>query len=71
MSPQRIVGLILIVLGIVLLVIGLNATDSVGERVSNFFTGHFTEKTTWYLILGAVAAVGGVALLAVGGRKSA
>lgn len=71
MVPQRIVGLILIVLGIVLLVAGFNATDSVGDRLSNFFTGHFTEKTTWYLILGALATVGGVAMLAVGGRKSA
>jgi hypothetical protein len=68
MNPLRIVGIVLIVLGAVLFFVGLNATDSVADRMSNFFTGKFTEKTVWYMIGGAVTAGVGVSLLAFGGR---
>jgi succinate dehydrogenase hydrophobic anchor subunit len=59
MNSQRAVGIVLLLLGVALFVIGLNASDSPADRWSNFFTGHFTETTVWYL-------VGGVALAAVG-----
>jgi hypothetical protein len=51
--------MVVLLLGVVLFVIGLNASDSPADRWSNFFTGHFTDTTVWYL-------VGGVALAAVG-----
>ena len=59
MNSQRAVGIVLLLLGGALFVIGLDASDSPADRWSNFFTGHFTETTVWYL-------VGGVALAAVG-----
>lgn len=52
MSPQRIVGIVLLVLGVVLLVIGIQATDSVADQVSDTFTGKFTNSTTWYILGG-------------------
>lgn len=59
MSPQRIVGVVLLVLGVVLLVIGLQASDSVADQLSETFTGKFTDSTTWYIIGGiGVALVG-------------
>lgn len=68
MSTQRIVGIILVVAGIVLFVIGVNASDSFADRWSNFFTGHFTDATVWYMVGGAAAAITGLVLVGMGGR---
>jgi len=63
MSQNRIIGIALLVLGVVLLVFGFNATQSVGEEISEAFTGRFSDETMWYLIGGAVAAVLGLVML--------
>jgi hypothetical protein len=63
MSQNRIIGIALLVLGLVLLVFGFNATQSVGEEISEAFTGRFSDETMWYLIGGAVAAVLGLVML--------
>ena len=70
MSPRRIIGLPVLVAGIVVLILGLNASNSLAEQVSETFTGRFTRGTTWY-IMGAIAA-GVLGLLMVGfsGRGS-
>ena len=52
MSPQRIVGIVLLVLGVVLFVIGIQASDSVADQLSDTFTGKFTNSTTWYIVGG-------------------
>ena len=70
MSPVRIIGIVLLVVGAILLFMGFNATESVADQVSETFTGRYTETTMWYLIAGAAAAVGGV-LLAVFGKGKA
>ncbi|TVR49752.1 MAG: DUF3185 family protein [Puniceicoccaceae bacterium] len=69
MSPSRIAGIILLVVGILLLFFGFQATESVGEQVHETVTGRFTETTTWYLIGGAAAAIGGLALVLTGKSK--
>jgi hypothetical protein len=71
MNPQRIAGIVLLTLGIVLLIVGMNASDSVADRVSNTFTGRFTERTTLYIGGGIVSGVLGVSLLLFGSRKGA
>lgn len=70
MSPQRIAGLALIVLGVILLIVRFNASDSIADRLSNFFTGKFTDSTVWYLVGGAASAIVGVLLVIVGGRRA-
>jgi hypothetical protein len=60
---QRIIGLVLLIGGIVLIIIGVTATRSFGDQLSNFFTGHFTGTTLWYLIGGIVLAVAGLVLM--------
>ena len=70
MGIPRIIGIMLIVIGVILLIMGFNATESVADRMSNFFTGKFTESTTWFLILGAAATVGGILLAFLGGGKN-
>jgi hypothetical protein len=71
MGSQRLTGIILLVVGVVLLTLGLRATDSVSDRFSNFFTGHFTEATVWYILGGTLAGVAGLGMLVAGGRRSA
>ena len=68
MSTKRMAGVILLVAGIVLFVVGMNASDSLADRFSNFFTGHFTETTVWYMVGGVAAAVVGLILMGMGGR---
>ncbi len=63
MSMQRVVGIIVLAGGIVLIVLGVTASRSLGDQASRFFTGHLTENTLWYLIGGVVAAVAGLVML--------
>lgn len=71
MSIQRIIGLVLLADGVALLIFGYNASQSVGERVVEGVTGHFTNQTTWFLIGGIAALVGGATLSLWGGRTAA
>jgi hypothetical protein len=68
---NKIISLALLAGGIVLIVVGMNASNSVGSGFSRFFTGSPTDKTIWLLIGGIVAAViGAGGLLRGGGSKS-
>ena len=69
MNSQRIVGIALLVIGLVLVVVGLNASDSLADRWSNFFTGHYTDTTVWYIVGGIAASAVGLVLAASGRRK--
>lgn len=71
MSPQRIVGIVLLVVGVALLIIGLNSSESVADQISETFTGRFTKATIWYIIGGIGSAILGLmmVLVGVGGRK--
>ena len=53
---NRILGLALFVVGIVLLLMGVSASESVGSDISRFFTGHPTDKAIW-LMLGGVLSI--------------
>ena len=57
---NRIISLALLVGGVVLMIIGINATNSFSSDVSRFFTGSPTDKAVWMLIGGLVAAVIGL-----------
>ena len=57
---NKIVSLGLLVGGVVLIVIGISATNSFSSDVSRFFTGSPTDKAVWMLIGGVVAAVIGL-----------
>lgn len=46
--------------GIVLIVYGIGASESVRSDVSRLFTGSPTDKTLWLLVGGIVAAAAGV-----------
>jgi hypothetical protein len=59
-SMNKPTSLALVVIGVILLVMGLNASDSLSSEISEFFSGTPTEKAIWLMI-------GGVAALTVGG----
>ncbi|HTL58378.1 MAG TPA: DUF3185 family protein [Candidatus Limnocylindrales bacterium] len=60
---NRMVSLALLIGGAVLIIVGVNATNSFTSDVSRFFTGSPTDKAVWMLIAGLVAAVVGLATL--------
>lgn len=50
-------SLILLLLGVVLILYGLSASESIGSTFSRLFTGAPTDKTFWLLIGGIVATI--------------
>ncbi len=71
MTTQRIVGIVLLVLGAILLVVGLNATDSFADQLSNTFTGKWTDSTAWYIFGGPGLGLLGLLVVIVGRRDKA
>ncbi|SEO48318.1 DUF3185 family protein [Aquisalimonas asiatica] len=63
MKTNQILGVILLVVGVILLFTGWQASESLGEQVHETLTGRFTDTTMWYLIGGAAASLGGVLLI--------
>ena len=60
---NRIISLALLAGGIVLIVAGVQATNSFSSDVLRFFTGSPTDKAVWMLIAGILTAVVGLATL--------
>ena len=53
----KIISIVLLVLGIVLVLWGVQSSESLGSDISRFFTGAPTDKTVWLLIAGVVAGL--------------
>ena len=70
MSTQRIFGIVLLVIGVILLIVGMNASHSAADRISNTFTGRFTSETAWYIFGGGAAALCGLLMVMVGAGES-
>ena len=56
------IGIALLVVGVVLIFFGFNASDSVSSDVSRAFTGAPTNKTLWMLLGGSAAAIIGAVM---------
>lgn len=57
---NKVIGIILLVVGIILLYFGYEAYNSPASEVSQAVTGETTDNAMWYLIGGAVAVVVGL-----------
>ena len=57
---NKIISIVLLVGGAVLIIFGIQATNSFSSDVSRFFTGSPTDKAIWMLIGGIVAGVIGL-----------
>jgi hypothetical protein len=56
------IGIALLVVGIALIVYGINASNSVGSDFSRIFTGAPTNKSMWLLLGGIASSVVGVVM---------
>ena len=63
-------GLALLVVGIVLIIFGINASDSIGSDFSRFFTGTPTDKSMWLLLGGIASSIVGGAITLFSARKA-
>jgi hypothetical protein len=69
---QRVFGIVLLVAGIALLIVGMNASHSAADQISNTFTGKFTQATAWYIFGGGAAGLVGLLMVVFGaGAKNA
>ena len=57
---NRLISLVVAVVGVVLIVMGIAAMDSFSSDISRFFTGNPTDRAVWLLIGGTVATVAGL-----------
>jgi hypothetical protein len=69
MSMQRIMGIVLLVVGVVFLIIGMNASHSAADQLSKTFTGRFTQQTAWCVFGGGTAALLGLLVVVFGARS--
>lgn len=70
MPSNRILALVLLVVGAILLFFAYQSSQSLGDQVTEAVTGRFTDSTTWFLILGAASAAAGLGLLLFGRAAS-
>lgn len=60
---NRVLALVLLAAGAILLVFGLNASESVSSEISEVFTGEPTDRAMWMMIGGGILAALGVGAL--------
>jgi hypothetical protein len=65
---NRVLGVLGMVVGVILFVVGMRASRSFADQVSNVFAGRFTQTTTWYIAGGAAVAAMGLLMVLLGGR---
>jgi len=68
---QRFAGIAVLVVGIVLVVMGINASQSIGSDISRFFTGAVTNKSIYLLAGGVLALFVGASMAYVGRSRTA
>ena len=57
---NKVIGIVLLVVGVTLLYFGWEAYNSVASEASQAITGETTDEAMWYLIGGAVAVIVGL-----------
>ncbi len=62
MKNQKLLGVVLLVVGAIILYFGWQSSESVGDKVTEAITGRFTDETMIFIIGGAVALVAGIYL---------
>lgn len=64
MSSSRLMFAVVLVVGIVLLIMGFNASDSLSSELSEAFDGAPSDKAIWLIVGGVVAAaLGAIGLM--------
>jgi hypothetical protein len=66
---KKIIGIALLAGGIVLLINGIKAHDSVESKVNEVFRGSPSKNAVWLLAGGAACSVAGIALILLPSKK--
>lgn len=70
MKNQRIGGIFLFTIGLILFIFGMDSADSFSDRLSNILAGHWSRYTAWLVLPGIATAVAGLLILmTAGGRR--
>lgn len=59
---NKLLGVGLLAVGVVLMIFGIDASESFSSEVSRFFTGAPTDKSIWLLIGGILSVIVGLLL---------
>ena len=70
LGMQSVGGIALLVVGVVCIVFGMQASASLGSRVSELFTGAPSDRTIWLLVAGVAATIIGLGMLLAGRRRT-
>jgi hypothetical protein len=68
MNMGRIVGIVLVAVGIVLLGFAYSGTEAPADQIANTLTGRYRDQTMWYIAVGTAAVIGGGLLALFGNR---
>jgi uncharacterized membrane protein len=71
MNSQRLFGIVMLVVGVILLFVGMNASQSMVEQLNQTFAGRFSDSTTWYIVGGLAAGLVGTLMLVFDLRRKA
>ncbi|MGE0706629.1 MAG: DUF3185 family protein [Planctomycetota bacterium] len=71
MTTRRLLALVILAAGLIVLGIGWHETDSLADQTKHFFSGEYTDSTSWLLLIGAVATVLGIGGLVLPGPPRA
>jgi uncharacterized membrane protein len=71
MSTQRIIGMVLLVVGVIALIAGINSSHTAAEEVARSLTGRFNDRTAWYVYGGIFVAAIGLLMTVIGHRARA
>lgn len=69
MKGLVLISIAVLVGGIVLIVFGVSASNSLNSDISRFFTGSPTDKAIWMLVGGAAASIAGAVGLVLGLKR--
>ncbi|MDP1933115.1 MAG: DUF3185 family protein [Gammaproteobacteria bacterium] len=65
MGNNKLIGIVLLVVGVMLLFFGLQSSESVGDQLTEAVTGRFTDETMLFIFGGVVAIVAGLYMAAM------
>ena len=60
MSQKKLIGLVILIVGIVLLYFGFNQANSAVGEIGEAITGKYSDETMAYLIAGIIASIVGL-----------
>lgn len=62
MPQKKMIGIVLLVVGIIGLYFGFNAANAPAGEITEALTGGYSDRTMLYLVVGAAAAVVGAVM---------